>query len=136
LAISVLDFNKEIEEQDSNPFLLSFHEPIFNILAYVNGKFKELTIKMSGEVECPSVKNLKDFDLESYRNYIIITEFLLGEHGQRIRESWGLSKEDFRELIFELYFALVREHATCNSFKKALLLFIGIWKFFIGRKLR
>jgi hypothetical protein len=136
MAIKVLDFNKEIEEQDNNPFLQTLHEPIFNIMVYINGKFKELTIKMSGDVKCPDIKNLKDFDFESYRNYLIITDFLLGEFGERLKGSWGLSKEDFRELIFELYFCLVKEHTTCGILKKVFLVFLGLWKFYVGRKLR
>ena len=136
MTIQVLDFNKEITVEDNNPFLQALHEPVFNIMAYVDGKFRELTLKLSGEVKCPIFKGLKDFDSESYRNYLIIADFLLGEHGQRLRESWRLSKEDFRELIFELYFVLVKEHSTCGFFKKAFLIFVGICKFYMGRKLR
>ena len=123
MSIRVLDFNKEITAEDANPFLQEFHGPVFNIMVYVDGKFRELTLKMSGIVKCPVFKGLKDFDSESYRNYLIIADFLLGEHGQRLRESWRLSKEDFRELIFELYFCLVKEHATCGVWKKAFLIF-------------
>ena len=136
MSIRVLDFNKEITVEDNNPFLQVLHEPVFNIMAYVDGKFRELTLRMSGEVKCPIFKDLKDFNLESYRNYLIIVDFLLGEFGERLRESWRLSKEDFRELIFELYFCLVKEHATCGIFKKAFFVLIGLWKFYAGRKLR
>lgn len=134
MAIDVLDFS--IEEDKVNPFAIVLHDPIFDILAYVNGNLRELTLKMSGEVTCPEISSLKDFEFESYRNYLMITEFLLGEQGENVRRNWGLSKDDFRELIFEMYFTLVKEHATCGFFKKALLIFIGIWKFFRGRKLR
>ena len=136
MSIRVLDFNKEITVEDNNPFLQVLHEPIFNIMVYVDGKFRELTLKMSGEVKCPDLKTLKDFNLESYRNYLIIVDFLLGEFGERLRESWRLSKEDFRELIFELYFCLIKEHTKCGILKKAFLVLIGLWKFYAGRKLR
>ena len=134
MAIDVLDFN--IEEGNVNPFAIVLHDPVFNILAYVNGSLRELTLKMSGEVTCPEISSLNDFEFESYRSYLMITEFLLGEQGENVRRSWGLSKDDFRELIFEMYFTLDEEHSTCGFFKKALLIFIGICKFFRGRKLR
>jgi hypothetical protein len=91
---------------------------------------------MAGNIECPSLGFFKDFNIEGYRNYLIIVNFLLGENGERVRIAWGLTKEDFRELIFELYFILIKEHATCGLFKKGMLVLIGLWKFFLGRKLK
>ena len=136
MAIDVLDFYIEDSKGSANPFLIELHEPTFCILVRSQGKIRELVLKMSGDVKCPSLNDLKDFVLESYRNYLIITEFLLGEQGQRVRESWGLSKEDFRELIFELYFCLVSMHSRCSVLKKAFLILVGLWKFHLGRKLR
>ena len=137
MTINVIDFYREKDgESLHNPFLLSLQGPTFGILADVDGKRKELILKLSGSVEYPSTKGLKDFDAESYGNYIIITNFLLGENREILRQNWGLSKEDFRELFFELYVCLLKEHTTCGLFKKALLMFIGLWKFYAGRKLK
>lgn len=136
MTISVLDFYRKIEDASSkNPFTPVLHDPVFYILSYVNGKVKELTLKLSGEVEYPLVVS-KDFEIESYKSYIIITDYLLGEQGDNVRKKWGLSKEDFRELIFEMYFALIKEHSTCNCIKRAFLVLLGIWKFFAGRKIK
>ena len=137
MTISVIDFYRKIENKDDrNPFSPVLQSPTFYILAYVNGKVRELTLKLSGEFECPSLDSFKDFNIESYRNYIIIANFLTGEGGERAKRSWGLSEEDFRELIFELYFILVKEHSTCGWFKRALLVLLGMWKHFVGRKLK
>lgn len=137
MIVSVLDFyRKETEEGIGNPFLTTLHEPIFFIVVNLDGKKRELVLKMSGDVECPPVKNVKDFEFESYRNYLIITNFLLSEQGNKIRLHWGLSEEDFREFIFELYFCLVNNYSTCGMFKKAFLVLLGLWKFYAGRKLR
>ena len=137
MAISVLDFYKEKDGKDTkNPFLTSLHEPTFVLLVKANGKIKEFVLKLSGEVKCPSVCGLKDFELESYRNYLIITDFLLGENRDKLRQRWGFTKEDFKELIFELYFCMIKEHAPCSLFKKMLLILIGSLKFFVGRKLK
>ena len=137
MAISVIDFYRKIEEKsDRNPFNLVLQSPTFYILSYVNGKIKELTLKLKGEIDCPIISSLKDFETEGYKNYIIITNFLLGEEGEKVRINWGLSKEDFRELIFELYFTLVKEHAACGIVKKAILMLIGMLKFFIGGKIK
>lgn len=136
MSIKVLDFRKEIGAEDINPFLKVLHDPVFNILARVNNKLRILTIEMSGDVECPSIKDLKDFDINGYRNYVVIVDFLLGEYGQKVRESWRLSKVSFRELIFALYFCLIKEYAKCGFLKKAFLIFVGLAKFYIGRKLR
>ena len=137
MAISVIDFYRKIDSKNGrNPFIQALQDPTFYILAYVNGKVRELTLKLSGEFECPSLDSFKYFNIESYRNYVIIVNFLLGENGEKVRKSWGITKEDFRELIFELYFILVKEHSTCGWLKKALLVVLGMWKFFIGRKIK
>lgn len=137
MTINVIDFYREKDGEGlNNPSLLSLQGPIFGILADIDGKRKELVLKLSGSVEYPLTKGLKDFDADSYGNYLIITDFLLGENREILRQNWGLSKEDFRELFFELYVCLLKEHTTCSLFKKALLMFIGFCKFYIGRKLR
>ena len=137
MVINVFDFYRKIEDKsDKNPFSPVLQNPTYYILSEVNGKVRELTLKLKGEVECPIITSLKDFEVEGYKNYTIITNFLLGEEGERVRRSWGLTREDFKELIFELYFALVKEHTTCGIIKKGLLVFLGMWKFFIGRKLK
>lgn len=138
MTINVIDFYREDNgESLQNPFVTLVERPVFSILVDVNGRTKEFVLKLSGAVECPFhiIENLKDFEIESYRNYLIITDFLLGENGEKLRENWGFTKEDFRELIFELYFCLVKEHATCGIFKKAFLVLIGLWKFYMRRRL-
>ena len=131
MAISVIDFYRRVEGRGiGNPFMEALESPVFYILSRVNGKLRELTLKLSGEVKCPSLNSFENFEVESYRSYIIITDFLLGENGENVRRRWGLSKRDFRELIFKLYFALIREHSTCNWMKKVILLSLGVWKFF------
>ena len=131
MALSVIDFYRRVEARGTaNPFIEALESPVFYILARVNGKLRELTLKLSGEVKCPSLNSFEDFEVESYRSYMMITDFLLGEHGENVRKRWGLSKGDFRGLIFKLYFALIREHSTCGWFKKVILLLLGVWKFF------
>lgn len=136
MTINVLNFYSDIKEEGVKVLPKVFHSPTFYILAKVDGKLRELTLKLSGEVKCPALKDQKDFDINGCRDYLIITDFLLGENGERVRLSWGLTKEDFRELIFELYFALVKEHSTCGIFRKSFLLLFGTWKFFMGRRLK
>lgn len=135
MTINVIDFYRKVEEKGiKNPFIESLENPIFYILSRVNGKIRELTLKLSGKVECPPLDSFKDFEVDSYRSYLMITDFLLGENGESVRRRWGLSKGDFRELIFKLYFILVREHSTCGSFRKVILLLLGMWKYIMGRK--
>ena len=135
LTISVLNFYSRTKESKV-AFPKVLHSPTFYILAKVDGKLRELTLKLSGEVKCPPLKDQKDFSAIGCRDYLIITDFLLGENGERVRLSWGLTKEDFRELIFELYFALVKEYSTCGVLRKSFLLLFGAWKFFMGRKIK
>lgn len=135
MAISVYNFYSNIKSAD-NPFLQVLENPTFYILVKLNGKMRELALKMSGDVKCPPIKVAGDFEIESCRNYLVITDYLMGEYGDRVRESWGLSKEDFRELVFELYFCLVKEHSKCGIFKKALLILFGMWKFFVGKVIK
>jgi hypothetical protein len=133
LAINVIDFYRRVKGKE-NIFTEALESPTFYILSYVNGKMRELTLKLSGKVECPPLNSFKDFDVESYRSYLMITDFLLGENGESVRRRWGLSKGDFRDLVFKLYFTLVREHSTCNLFKKVILLLLGMWKYIMGRE--
>ena len=120
----------------SNPFSPLPEKPTFVILAEVEGKKRELILKLSEGIKCIEVdtNKLRDFKTEGYRNYLIITDFLLGENKERVRQSWGLSKEDYRELFFELYFCLLKEYTTCGLFKKAFLAVIGLCKFYLGGK--
>lgn len=108
-------------------------DPIFYILVSKDKKVKEYTLKLSGKYYYVTPKNLRDFKAEEYKNFNIITKFLLGENKDRIRDSWGLTKEEYRELIFGLYFLLVKQYATCGWLKKGFLLLAGLIKFKIGR---
>jgi hypothetical protein len=135
LKIGVLNFYRNRESRElSNPFISILKDPTFYILACFDGKIKELALEMAGDIECPTLNGFKDFRIEGYRNYLIITNYLLGENGERVRLAWGLSKEDFRELIFELYFTLVKEHTTCSLFKKGILVFIGLLRFYFRKR--
>lgn len=137
MVINVIDFYREKDKENTqNPFMYVLNAPSFGIIADIDWKKKELILRLSGNIACPLANDLKDFEIESYQNYIIITDFLLGENGERVRESWGLSKEDFRELFFELYLCLLKKHSHCSLIKKIFLLAIGLWKFSIGRKLK
>lgn len=134
MTISVVDFNREIgKEWEANPFSQVLKNPIFDIIVFINDKLKIFTLKIAGEIDCPLIPAGGDFEPEFYRNYLIIANFLLGEDGEGARKSWGLSKKDFRELIFSLYFALIKEHATCSFLKRAFLYLMGKWKFFIRK---
>ena len=135
MTIAVLNYYRRTQDKKVNPFLSVLHSPIFYILAKVNGKTRELVIKTSEDIECPRTAALTDFQIEGYRNYLMITDFLLGGNGEIVRRKWGLSKEDFKELIFELYCALLRNYTVCGIFRRACLYLIGMWKFYMGRKL-
>lgn len=136
LHVSIIDFYRKVEEgEDSNPFALSLTNPVFCILMRVDGKVREVVLRLSGEVACPLLGSCEDFTAEGYRDYTILTDFLLGEKGEALRKRWGFSEEEFRELIFKLYFTLIREHSTCSFPKKFFLLLVGIWKFIVGRKI-
>lgn len=108
-------------------------DPIFYILVSKDKKVKEYTLKLSGKYWYVVSKDLRDFKEEEYKNYKIIVDFLLGDNKERIRDSWGLTKEEYRELIYGLYFTLVKNYTTCGWFKKGFLLLIGFLKFKIGR---
>ena len=108
-------------------------DPIFYILVSKDKKVKEYTLKLSGKYWYVVSKDLRDFKEEEYKNFKIITDFLLGDNKERIRDSWGLTKEEYRELIYGLYFTLVKHYTTCSWFKKGFLLLIGFLKFKMGR---
>lgn len=113
-------------------FITYLIDPTFYILVSRNKKVKEYTLKLSGKYYYVTPGNLRDFKPEEYKNYNIITKFLLGENKDRIRDCWGLTKKEYRELIFGLYFLLVKQYATCGWFKKGFLLLAGFIKYKIG----
>lgn len=116
-----------------NPFPTYLVDPTFYILVSKNNKVKEYTLKLSGRYYYVTSEDLKDFKPEEYKNYTIITNFLLGDNQKRIRDNWGLTKDEYRELIYGLYFLLIKNYSNCGWFKKSFLLFIGFLKFYLGR---
>ena len=129
MTVEVIGFYKK----GRNPFPTYLVNPNFFILTKKDKKVKEYTLKLSGKYYYVTPKDLRDFKAEEYKNYIIITNFLLGDNKERIRDSWGLTKEEYRDLIYGMYFLLVRNYATCNLFKKGFLLLKGFIKYKLGR---
>lgn len=129
MTLNVIGFYRK----GRNPFATYLLDPIFYILVSKDKKVKEYTLKLSGKFYYTVPNDLKEFKEEEYRNYKIITDFLLGDNKERIRDSWGLTKEEYRGLIFGLYFILVKNCTTCNWFKKGFLLLAGFLKFKMGR---
>lgn len=129
MALRVIGFYKK----GRSPFPTYLLDPTFYILVSKDNKVKEFTLKLSGRYYYVTPRDLKDFGAEGYKNYTIITNFLQGENRDRIRESWGLSEEEYNKLIFEMYEALVREHSLCGCLKRHWLEFTGFLKFKLGR---
>ena len=129
MTISVIDFYRKIE--DTNPFIKELKDPTFFILAYVNGKMRELTLKLVGNYPYIGFST-KDFQPDAYKNYHIILNFIKGERSEAVRKSWGLTTEDFNELKHELGFTLIKSHATCGWFKKVFLMFKALLRSYFG----
>ena len=129
MALNVIGFYRK----GRNPFASYLIDPTFYILVSRNNKVKEFTLKLSGRYYYVTHSDLRDFKAEEYKNYTIITNFLLGDNKERVRDSWGLTKEEYRELIYSMYFFLVKSHSTCGWLKRNFLLLIGFVKFKLGR---
>lgn len=129
MALKVIGFYKK----GRNPFTTYLLDPTFYILVSRNNKVKEYTLKLSGRYYYVTPRDLRDFSAEEYKNYNIITNFLLGDNKERIRDSWGLGKKEYKELIHGLYSLLVKDYSTCGWLKRSLLMFKGFIKFKFGR---
>ena len=116
-----------------NPLPTYLIDPTFYILTRNGKKVKEYTLKLSGRYYYVTPTNLRGFSAEEYKNYTIITNFLLGDNKERIKDSWGLSREEYKELIYGMYSSLIKNHSTYGWFKKSCLLFKEFLKFKIGR---
>ena len=112
---------------------LSSNGTIIGILAEVDGKRRELVAGFPNGLKTLADIKVKDFEKDSFIGYKAILNLIKGEQGGRLRESWRLSDEDFKELPFELYLCLVREHSTCGILKKLFLIMTGLIKFCFGR---
>lgn len=132
MSLQVIGFYRRTKNK--NPFTTTLIDPIFYVLVSRNKKVREFTLKLSGKFSYVIPSDLKFFDTEAYRNYIIITDFLLGENRDKIRANWGLSTKEYRDLIFQLYFVLIKNHAKYGWFKKEVLVFLGKLKYYFGRR--
>lgn len=132
MALKVIGFYRRTKNK--NPFTTALVDPVFYILISRNKKVREFTLKLSGKFSYIIPSDLEHFDSEAYRNYNIITSFLLGENRDRIRENWGITKGEYRDLIFQLYYVLIRNHANYGWFKKGILVFLGKLKYYFGRR--
>ena len=131
MRLKILDFYRKVEE--ANPFASELRDPTFFILTNRNGKAHELVLNLKGTFPYGALAGMSCFEEEAYKNFGIITNFLLDECGDRVRVSWGLSKKEFSALIFELYKILVNNHSYYGWFKKKLLILLGYLKFLSGK---
>lgn len=131
MDFKVLDFYRKIN--DTNPFVAVLENPIFCILVNKDGKAKELVLELKGEFPYRSYPDLECFEEEAYKNYNIITSFLLGEHREKLQFRWGLDNKEYRDFIFELYKILVNNHSYYGWFKKKLLILLGYLKYNSGK---
>lgn len=134
MALKVIDFYRKTGRKRSI-FMAFLKDPVFYILVRINGKIKELTLKLSGDILCPSVPPLGCVDSEAHRNYMIIIDALTGKNRDRIRRDLGFSKREFREIIFQIYCILIFKHTTCSSLERVVLFLLGLWKFYIRKVL-
>lgn len=131
MQFKILDFYRK--KEDANPFAVELKDPTFFILTNKNGRAHELVLNLSGKFPYSFLSGLNGFEEEAFKNFNIITDFLMGENRDRVRLSWGLEEEEFEELIFELYKILVDRHSYYGWFKKKLLVLLGYLKFLSGK---
>ena len=131
MTFKVLDFYRKAE--GINPFVPVLKDPSFCILINRDGKSRELILNLKGEFSYMSCPDLECFEQEAYKNYNIITNFLLGENRENIRLNWGFTNEEYKNLIFELYKILVNSHSYYGWLKKKLLVLLGYLKFNSGK---
>ena len=132
MSLKVIGFYRRIKNK--NPFTTALIDPIFYILVSRNKKVKEFTLKLSGKFSYVTPFDLENFEPEGYKNYNIITDFLLGENRDRIRANWGLTVKEYRDLIFQLYYVLVRSYGKGSWLKKEVLVLLGKLKYYFGRR--
>lgn len=131
MSLKVIEFYKK--SSGTMPFTVLLKDPTFYILVKNNDKIRELELKLSGEFNYLLPDGMRDFKEEAFKDYFIIVSALLGENKELIKKSFRLEDEEYRELIFGLYFVLIRNYSTCNWFKKGLLFLTGFFKFVFGR---
>ena len=134
MALKVIDFYRK-SGRKRTIFMAFLKDPIFYVLVRLNGKIKELTLKLSGEILCPSSPSVPYVDPEAHRNYSVIIDSLTGKNREKIRKDWGLSKREFREIIFQIYCTFIFKHTICSKWERFVLFLIGMWKFYIGKVL-
>ena len=132
MSVTVLDFYQKRRNKFPNKFVTK--GPVFYVLAKVNGRLKELALRLAGDIKAPSTAGLKDFEAEAYKCYVIITEVLLSDKKEAVMASWGLSERDYKDLIFDMYCVLVSKYSKCGFIKRFLLYFSGVCKFYFGGK--
>mgnify|MGYP003314226984 CR=1 FL=1 len=131
MTFKVLDFYRKVE--DVNLFVSTLKDPTFCILVNRDSKSRELVLNLKGDYPYVSYPDLECFEEEAYKNYMIISDFLTGDSKDSVRINWGLTNEEYRNLVFELYKLLVNNHSYYGWFKKKLLILLGYLKFNTGK---
>lgn len=132
MTIKVIDFYRK-KEKGENPFISTLVDPTYCILMRKNNVTKEYILNLKGEFPYISYSDLECFDEAFYKDFNIITDFILGDYKEILREKWGFSKEEYASITFELYKALVNNHSFYGWFKRKLLILLGFLKFYSGR---
>lgn len=134
VSVKVIGFYKR--KDNKSLFWTIILDPTFYILAQVNGKVRELVLRLSGRYPYYVSSDFTDFEHEAYKNFVVISKVLLGDNGENIRVKWGLTKKEFKELIWGLFLTLLKNSATCGKFRKFILFVSGILKYYVGGKLK
>lgn len=132
MTLKVIGFYRRTKNK--NPFTTSLVDPVFYVLVCRNKKVKEFTLKLLGKFSYLTYDTPKGFDVDAYRNYSVITDFLLGKYRDTIRANWGLTRKEYRDLIFQMYFVLVKNHTNISLAKKVFLVLAGFIKYYLGGK--
>ena len=128
MTIRVIDFYQRKKNKFPNKFV--WRDPVLYVLAKVDGKLKEMALRLAGDIKPPSIINLKDFEAEAYCNFVVITNALLSDMRENIRQSWKLSERDFKDLIFDMYCIMVSRYCTCGFIRRFFLYLAGVWKYY------
>ena len=125
MAIKVFDFYTKEKLNVNKKHNLLLSNALFYVLLEVNGKNKELSVQVPKKFHYERFYEYKDFTFNKVVEFSILSDYIKWNQ-DLMKSKWGLTEEDYYELITQLEYAFLHNYFVKGElFKWPLLL--GVW---------
>ena len=109
---------------------------IFYILCAKDGHYKEFSCQIPKKYHYENIFfNYVDFPQNKINEFNVLSDFIKNNKTALI-EKWGLSKDEYCELKYELKLCLIKAYSTCSFPRRVILEATVLFNLFVNRILR